>query len=113
MEKELVLAILFWTGVIISLIFRIPKVKNWYDEKSKAFKTYFMLGVNVLAGLLIMGFVCGGIPGMSTVTCDLVGVQGVLIALGTIVGGNQAAYMIPEGMREKNDEDKRSLRRKD
>ena len=100
MQTEAVLAILFWTGVVISLLFKIPVVKNWYDGKSKAFKIYFMLFINVVAGLIIIGIACAGIGGITPVTCDLVGIGDVLIALGSIIGGNQVAYMIPAGMKK-------------
>ena len=100
MDNAVVAQILFWTGVIISVLFKIPKIKGWYDTKSKAFKTYFMLGINALAGLAILGVACGGIPGlMVTVTCDINGVSGLIIALGIIIGGNQAAYMLPVGLK--------------
>ena len=101
MDTEIVLAILFWTGVILSLLFKIPKIKNWYESKTKAFKTYFMLGLNVLAGLLILGVACAGIGGIVVpVTCDLNGIGGVIVALGTIIGGNQVAYMLPAGIKK-------------
>ena len=101
MESEVVLLILFWSGVGLSLLFKIPKLKSWYEGKTGAFKTYFMLALVVVTGLGILGVACAGIGGIVVpVTCDLNGIGGVIVALGTIIGGNQLAYNLPAGLKK-------------
>lgn len=102
MENEVVLLILFWSGVGLSLLFRLPPVKAWWEKQTGAFKIYFTLVLNGFAGTGILIVACIGIEGIIVpVTCDAVGVGKVIVALGTIVGGNQLAYLLPEGLKKK------------
>jgi hypothetical protein len=93
--NEVVATILFWTGVILSLAFKVPTLAAWWELQTKLFKTYATLGLNVFAGILVVIVACAGIPGITVpVTCDIVGVGDVIIGLGIIFGGNQLAYNI-------------------
>jgi len=101
MDSAIVLQILFWTGVVISLLFKAPPVKKWYEAKTGAFKTFFMLGVNVVVGFGILGVACLGVGGIEvSTTCDIKGFGEIVVALGTIIGGNQVTYLIPAGLRK-------------
>ena len=95
MNEEVVLLILFWTGVILSLVFKVPWLAAWWETKTKVFKTYATIGVNFFAGALVVAVAFLGIPGIDVpVTCDVVGIGAVIVALGTIFGGNQLTYNI-------------------
>ena len=96
--NELVGSILFASGIVLSIFLRVPKVSAWWETKTKAFKTYGNLALNVLVGAGILGIACSGVAGLEVpVACSSTGLGDIIIALGLIFGGNQLAYNVVEG----------------
>ena len=96
--NEVVATILFTTGIVLSAGLRFPAVNAWWETKTKAFKTYGNLALNVVVGAGILGLACSGVAGIEVpVACSSTGLGDVIIALGIIFGGNQLAYNAVEG----------------
>jgi len=85
-------------GVILSLAFSyIPNLRTWFAEQTKEFQQLAMLGLMVLVAAATYGLACAGILsdlfGVS-LTCDKIGILGLLKALIFAVMANQATYKI-------------------
>jgi len=86
------------SGVVLSLAFSyIPNLRTWFAEQTKEFQQLAMLGMMALVAAATYGLACAGILsdlfGLD-MTCDKIGILGLVRALIYAVMANQATYKI-------------------
>lgn len=81
----------FLTGSIVSLIWSyFPSVKEWYDAKSKDWKSIINIATLAAVALGVFGLSCAGVTGLVECSKDGLIVLGRSFALALM--GNQATY---------------------
>jgi putative flippase GtrA len=89
-------------GVILSLAFSyIPNLRTWFAEKTKEFQQLAMLGMMILVALSTYGLACAGVLsdlfGLE-MTCDKIGILGLVKALIFAIMANQGMYKLTPQM---------------
>lgn len=85
------------SAVILSLVFSyVPASAGAWSNIDGTYKRLIMLGLLVLVALGAFGLACAGLGGDFGVklTCDKIGLIGLIQVLGVAIIANQAAYAI-------------------
>jgi hypothetical protein len=80
-------------GIVLSLLFTyLPGLKDWYEPLDSAKKSLIMLGLIIIVAAAVFGLSCAG--WYKLVSCDQIGIKGLVEAVILVLVSNQATFLI-------------------